>query len=99
MNINTIKNLISTIENCALLDEIKNYVDEQMQLNLNKKENFMYRDYIDNVLFAIYFKDGSRSVQCKGNKAYEIYINDDNAIRIESYTKDLFPTRELLLEK
>lgn len=99
MNITNIKNLISTIDNCALLDEIKKYVDEQIQLNLDKKENFMYRDYIDNVLFAIYFNDGSRSIQCKGNKAYEVFINDDNAVRIESYTKELYPTRELLLEK
>lgn len=99
MNIEKIKNEIAKIENCLLLDEIKKYIDEQIETMLDKRENFMFRDYVDDVFFAIYFKDGSRDLQCKGMKAYEIFINDDTAIRIETRTKELKPRNEVLMIK
>lgn len=84
---------------CLLLDEIKKYIDEQIETQLDKRENFMFRDYVDDVFFAIYFKDGSRDLQCKGMKAYEIFIKDDTAIRIETRTKELKPRNEVLMIK
>lgn len=99
MNIDKIKKEISKIDNCLQLDEIKKYIDEQIQLNLEKRENFMFRNYVDDVFFAIYYKDGSRDLQCIGSKAYAKFINDKNAIRIETRTKALYPVNELLMEK
>lgn len=99
MNIEKIKNEIAKIDNCLLLDEIKKYIDEQIETQLDKRENFMFRDYVDEYLYVIYFKDGSRDIQCKGNKAYDIFIKDSSAIRMETRTKELYPKYELLMEK
>lgn len=99
MNINNLKKEIGKIENCLQLNEIKKYIDEQIETQLDKRENFMFRDYIDEYLYVIYFSDGSRDIQCKGNKAYNIFINDSSAIRMETRTKELYPKYELLMTK
>lgn len=99
MNLETLKNSISQIQNCVELDEIKKYLDMQIQNNLSKRENFMYRDYIDEYLYVIRFKGNKKTTYCKGNLAYEVFENDDLAYKIETKTKDLFPTIQPLMIK
>ena len=53
---------------------------------------------IDNYYYAVYYWDGHRAVEYKGNAAYKRFL-DPNAWRIERETKDLFPSAEVLMEK
>ena len=54
---------------------------------------------IDDVFFAVYFEDGSRDLQCKVQRAHQIFTTDKTAVRIETRTKELKPRNELLMIK
>lgn len=98
-NIIQIENLLDNITSAALLNRIKEYANNRIIDNYYLAENFMFHDKIDNYIYEINYKDGSSYVDYIGQRAYDKYIHDDDAINIYRKTKDLFPTRELLLEK
>lgn len=99
MNLEKIKKEISLIDDSLTLNDLKEFIIEQITLNLDKRENFMYRDYQDYYLYAIYFEDGTRTMVSKGCRAYEIFTEYDDAYRIETRTKELFPEYDLLMIK
>lgn len=83
----------------ADLENVKDLVDEQIEKEYNKKENFMLHDRIDEYIYRVYYKNGNRDSFCVGRKAYDAYIQDDDIVSLYRITKDLFPTQELLLQK
>lgn len=99
MTIELLKSEIAQITDCQKLNELKECIADVFEKNLSRKENFMFRDYVDSVFFAIYFNDGRRNLQVKGARAWEIFSKNDDAVRIDTITKDLYPTTELLIKK
>lgn len=99
MTIENIKNEIGKITDCRKLNELKECIINAMQTNLDRRENFMFRDYVDNVFYAIYFNDGRRNLQVIGSRAWRIFTENEDAVRIETITKNLYPTTELLIQK
>lgn len=99
MTIELLKSEISRITDCTVLNELQECVAKVFNENLGRRENFMFRDYVDDVFFAIYFNDGRRNLQVKGSRAWEIFTNNDDAVRIDTISKDLFPVQEFLIKK
>ena len=98
-NIIQIKKLLDTITSAETLERIKEYANNRIIENYDLVENFMYHDKIDSYIYEIRYDNGKKYVDYIGQRAYEKYIDDENAISIYRKTKDLFPTYELLLEK
>ena len=96
---NSLFDSINEISNAHVLLELKKQIDKQIEKNYNLKENFMLHEGLDEYLYIIHFADGHRYIEQKGKKAYEMYINDIQAVSLERKTKDLFPKYELLLTK
>lgn len=94
-----LKQEINKITDCSKLNELKDCIAKVFEDNLGRKENFMYRDYVDSVFYAIYFDDGHRNLQVVGSRAWEIFTRNDDAVRIDTITKNLYPTQELLIKK
>ena len=101
MNKKEIELLKEIISNCAGsdLNVVKNLVEDEIEKNYHKKENFMYHDKIDDYLYRVHMKDGSSRLFCFGSDAYGEYIRNEMAISITRITKNLFPTTETLLIK
>ena len=83
----------------ADLQIIRDIINEQIEVEYEKKENFMYHDTIDNYLYLVYYLDGTSNLFAIGADAYERYIKREDAIRVERKTKNLFPTYETILRK
>ena len=87
---------VSTMDS-ADLDAIK--------MMVAARENELYdirwwtHEKIDEYLYKVHYQDGHTHITCKGKDSYEEYMRNDDAIWIERYTKDLFPTYELLMRK
>ena len=81
------------------LTDLKKMIDEKIQEDYNRKENFMLHDRTDDYIYIVHYDDGSYHFWCKGADAYERYINDPEAVRISRKTKDLFPVYEDLIRK
>lgn len=101
MNKKEIELLKEIISNCAGSDlkTVKDIVDDEIDKNYHKKENFMYHDKIDDYLYRVHMKDGSSRLFCFGSDAYGEYTRNEMAISITRMTKNLFPTTETLLIK
>lgn len=93
-----IKKYLKTLSG-AELEEVKKAVEQEEEDQIMKDENFMFRDFIDDYFYMIYYKDGSFHYDYIGKRAYKKYMEDPNAIRIGYKTKDLFPTYGTLLVK
>ena len=96
---NILANSIQEINNAHILLELRKCIDKQIELNYERKENFMLHEELDEYLYIIHYTDGHTYIAQTGKKAYDMYINDDSAISIERKTKNLFPTYELLIKK
>lgn len=83
----------------ADLQIIKDMIDEQVEIEYDKTENFMYHESIDDYLYLVYYSDGSKNLFCIGADAYERYTKREDAVRIERKTKNLFPTYEVIMKK
>ena len=94
-----IEKLLDNITSAAMLEKIKEYANNRIADNYDLIENFMFHDKIDSYIYEIKYNDGNKYVDYIGKRAYDKYMNDDNAISIYRKTKDLFPTYELLLQK
>ena len=101
MNKKEIELLKEIINKCtgSDLNVVKNLVEDEIEKNYHKKENFMYHDKIDDYLYRVHMKDGSSRLFCFGSDAYGEYTRNEMAVSITRRTKNLFPTTETLLIK
>lgn len=97
-NLDELKKIISTLDGIDL-NRVKDLVDQQLEDEYYKKENFMLHERIDNFLYEVYMNDNSKITFCIGKKAYKEYQQNKQAVSIYRKTKDLFPERELLIER
>lgn len=97
--LNTVEENIKEITNNKTLEKIIEVVENQMEINFDLKENFMYHDKIDNYIYVIKYSDEHLFYDYIGKRTYEKYLLDKDAIEIQRWSKDVYPTKELLLSK
>lgn len=83
----------------ADLYNLKEQLEEQISDKYFEDDNFSHRETIDSYYYAVVYDDLSYHYDCIGKKAYNEYIKDDHAIRIECKTKELFPQWKVLMQK
>lgn len=81
------------------LEYVKVLVDEQIEAAYYQKENFMLHEKLDDYFYEVYYNDGTYHLFCTGKQGYDEYVKNEKAVRIVRKSKDLFYTRETLLEK
>ena len=81
------------------LQIIQKILDEQLEKEYEKPENFMFHTTVDDYLYVVYYQDGTSNLFCIGADAYERYMKRSDAIRVERKTKNLFPSYEVILKK
>lgn len=81
------------------LMEIKRLVEQKIQEDYDRPENFMYHDKVDDYIYIVDYADGSYHYDYIGKRSYQEYIGNENAVRIRRKDKHLKPTYETLLEK
>ena len=59
---------------------------------------FMTRETIDNYLYIVHLKHNEKVLYAIGKKAYERFLEEDG-LYIETKTKVLFPTYQIILTK
>jgi len=97
-DLNELKKIISTLDGIDL-HRVKDLVDQQLDMDYEKKENFMLHEKTDNYIYQVNYSDQTKMRFCIGKKAYKEYQENRRAISIYRITKDLFPTRELLISR
>ena len=93
-----LKKIISTLDGLDL-SKVKDLVDQQLEDEYYKKENFMLHDKKDDYLYDVLYNDNTKLRFYIGQKAYKEYQENKRAVSIYRLTKDLFPTKELLLQR
>lgn len=83
----------------ADLKELRKLIEEKIQEDYDRKENFLLHEKSDDYIYIVDYIDDSYHYQYIGKEAYEEYLNNAGAYRIRRKTKDLFPVFETLLEK
>ena len=96
MNQEQILEYISNV-NIADLDAIKKMIEDREEEMY--EEAWWTHETIDDYLYKVHYQDGHTHITCKGADSYREYIKSDDAVWIERYTKDLFPTYEFLMRK
>lgn len=81
------------------LTKLKELIEEKIQEDYHRKENFMLHDRIDDYIYLVYYLDNEYHYYYKGKDAYDEYIKNVEAVKIVRKSKDLFPTFETLIEK
>jgi len=81
------------------LVKLKNDVDEQLEDLYWCDENFYRREKNDSYIYTVVYKDLDVRYFYLGKAAYDRYMKDEDAIRIECKTKDLFPEWKVLMSK
>ena len=93
-----LKKIISTLDGLDL-SKVKDLVDQQLEDEYYKKENFMLHDKKDDYLYDVLYNDNTKLRFYIGQKAFKEYQQNKRAVSIYRITKDLFPTKELLLQR
>ena len=83
----------------AELMQLKELIDKEMQNQYDNIDNFMYHDTVDEYLYVFFRIDGTRYIECIGERAYKRFMDDPLAFEIGRQTKNLFPVYETLLVK
>lgn len=78
---------------------LKKMVEDQIEYAKHLKENFYLNELTDDFIYIVWYMDGSYHYMFKGAEAYNEYIGNQRATKLERKTKDLFPKFELLMEK
>lgn len=78
---------------------LKKMVEDQIKYAKHLKENFYLNELTDDFIYIVWYMDGSYHYMFKGAEAYNEYIDNPRAIKLERKTKDLFPKFEMLMEK
>lgn len=78
---------------------LKKMVEDQIEYARHLKENFYLNEQTDDYIYIVRYNDGSFHYVFKGAEAYNEYIGNQRAIKLERKTKDLFPKFEILMER
>ena len=91
--------IIETLSNLSMADfvAIKQLIAQEEKTRYN--EMWWTHDAIDSYIYKVHLANGDYRLFCKGKQAYDFYEKDIEAVWIERYTKDLFPTYEFLERK
>lgn len=81
------------------LNELRQAVEEEIEDQWWCDENFWMRETIDSYIYITIFDDLTYHYDYLGSRAYERYMSDPRAVRIEYKTKDLFPTYGTLMAR
>ena len=81
------------------LKELRDEVDEEIADQYWCDENFWMRNETDSFIYIVVYKDLKYYYHYLGKKAYDKYMEEKDAIRIEYKTKDLFPTYGVLMSR
>ena len=81
------------------LYELKRKVDEEIEDQYWCDSNFFNREQTDSYIYIVVYADLSYHYDYLGKQAYDRYLRDDDAIRIECKTKHLFPDYKVLMSK
>ena len=93
-----LQEIIATLDGIDL-SRVKDLVDQQLEDEYYKKENFMLHDKKDDYLYDVLYNDNTKLRFYIGQKAFKEYQENKRAVSIYRITKDLFPTKELLLQR
>lgn len=106
MNTGTkLRNLIAGITSNLELEQLKSIIQEQIVANRDDPVNFMYHTKVDNYFYYVFYSDGSHHMGCIGQREYERYIEDSDAVSIWRRNKsrllngDKTCRMELLMQK
>lgn len=94
---NTVE-LINSMNTQELL-KMKALIEDRINQNYHLPQNFYLHDNFDDYLYNVMYRDGTKHLCAKGADAYREMMKNDRAIGITRYTKDLFPTHELVMIK
>ena len=97
-DLDELKKIISTLDGRDL-SRVKELADQQLEIDYYKKENFMLHEKKDDYLYEVLYSDNTKVRFYIGQRAYKEYQDNKRAIAVYRVTKDLFPIRELLLER
>lgn len=78
---------------------LKDMVEDQIQYAKHLKENFYLNDTTDDYIYIVHYRNGKFHYVFKGADAYNEYMNNEKAWKLERKSKALFPTYESLMEK
>lgn len=81
------------------LYDLKKQVEDRIADLYWEDDNFQNREEHDGYIYIIVYNDLTYYFDFIGKRAYNRYLTDKNAIRIECKTKDLFPEYKLLMSK
>lgn len=99
-----LRKLISGISNNYDLEQLKSIIDEQIYAHRDDPSNFIYHTKVDNYFYYVVYADGSQHMGCIGQREYERYCDDSDAVSIWRRNKDYLWSRgdypmELLMQK
>ena len=78
---------------------LKEKVNEEIADKYWCDENFKNREKADSYIYCIVYDDLHCFYDYLGKRAYEKYMADENAVRLEAKTKHLFPDWKVLMMK
>lgn len=94
-----IEELISHIKHGEFIEQIKELIEDNIRENYYLKDNFKFHDKLDSYFYITTFANGEYHLDTTGKRGYERFIENEDAIKLERKTKDLFPTYEVLMTK
>lgn len=79
--------ILANIHKCdpATLNRIRRTIEK---LPPDDARSYMLHEKTDDYIYFIEYRNGRRRPECIGRRAYEQYINDENAIAIYRMDKD-----------
>lgn len=100
----SLRRLVANISNNLELEQLKTIIDEQIYLHRDDPSNFIYHTKVDNYFYYVVYADGSQHMGCIGQREYERYCDDSDAVSIWRRNKDYLWNKgdypmELLMKK
>lgn len=89
-----LRNMIAGISNNLELENLKAIINEQIDANKDDPMNFMYHTKVDNYFYYVVYADGSQHMGCIGQREYERYLYDSEAVSIWRQDKDVLWHKE-----
>lgn len=86
--------LIAGITSNLELERLKEIINEQIEANADDPCNFMYHTTVDNYFYYVFYSDGSQHMGCIGQREYERYLYDSEAVSIWRQDKDVLWHKE-----
>lgn len=77
-----LRKMVSGIRSNLELENLKAIINEQIARNKDDPMNFMYHTKVDNYFYYVVYTDGSHHMGCIGQREYERYMEDADAVSI-----------------